>query len=436
MKLISIPPRLLIVLLALTLCASFAAGATRAAKRSTRVPARSTVQKARNAQVQKARNSQKVAKVKLVAGKGKKRISSRAASFRTRGRARSRGRARFMNASATGFVAGGPWREPTFADSTSGDNVDGEDLQVRRAAVEALGAFNGSVVVTDPQTGRILTIVNQRVAFGNGFQPCSTIKVVAALAGLSEGVISRDSQVQLYGRLRMDLTEALARSNNLYFANIGVKLGYDKIAWYSKMYGLGERAGLDIEGENAGFLPDAPPKNGGMGMMMSFGEGIKLTPLQLAALLSAIANGGTLNYLQYPRSQYEVDHFVPRVKRHLAIQQAIPELIPGLHGATSFGTARRANYDPNEPVFGKTGTCTDRATPTHLGWFGSFNEINGRKLAVVVLLTGGSHVSGPVASGIAGQIYRALSQQQAQPPLLVGQPESPIAMIMPPSPVW
>src|SRR5262245_37133696 len=66
------------------------------------------------------------------------------------------------------FVAGGPWLEPTYADSTLGDNVDGEDLAVRRAAVEALGPYNGTVVVADPQTGRLLTVVNQKLAFRNG----------------------------------------------------------------------------------------------------------------------------------------------------------------------------------------------------------------------------------------------------------------------------
>ena len=82
-------------------------------------------------------------------------------------------------------IAGGPWTSPTYADSTDGDNVDGEDLEIRRAAVDALGRYNGSVVVVDPATGRILTMVNQRLALGTGFQPCSTIKVSVALAGLA-----------------------------------------------------------------------------------------------------------------------------------------------------------------------------------------------------------------------------------------------------------
>src|SRR5690349_9897400 len=62
----------------------------------------------------------------------------------------------------------GLWTEPTYADSTNGDNVDGEDLVVRRAAAEALGPFNGSIVVVNPNSGRILTMVNQKLALGGG----------------------------------------------------------------------------------------------------------------------------------------------------------------------------------------------------------------------------------------------------------------------------
>ena len=304
------------------------------------------------------------------------------------------------------------WLEPDYADSTAGDVIDGEDLTVRRAAVDALGHYNGTVVVTDPETGRVLTIVNQKVAFRGGFQPCSTVKIYAALAGLNEGIIDRQSAMRLYGRTYMNLTDALARSNNPYFANIGVKLGYEKVAYYARLYGLGEKAVLNTPEEEAGTLPDGPPSNGGMGMMTSFGEGIRLTPLQLSATLAAIANGGTLYHLQWPRTQAEAANLLPQVKRHIQMQQLIPELVPGLLGATEYGTARRAHYASSEPIFGKTGTCTDRATPTHLGWFGSFNEVDGRKLVVVVLLTGGRMVNGPVASGIAGQIFQNLSQQK------------------------
>ena len=300
-----------------------------------------------------------------------------------------------------------PWTEPTYADSTSGDNVDGEDLTVRRAAVEALGAFNGSVVVVDPDSGRILTMVNQKLALGGGFTPCSTIKVSVALAALQEKLIDQTTKIRLYGRTKMALTEALARSNNYYFANLGVQLGYERFNYYARLFGYGETAGLDIPGERPGYFPPAPPKNGGMGMLTSFGEEISQTPLELAALISAVANGGTLYYLQYPKNQEEIDHFTPRVKRELEIKDQIAEIKPGMEGAVDFGTAHRARQE--EVIMGKTGTCSEART--HLGWFGSFNDSGPNKLVVVVLLTGGRPSIGPMAAGVAGDVYRHLAQE-------------------------
>jgi len=303
------------------------------------------------------------------------------------------------------LVRGGPWTEPTYADSTMGDNADGEDLEVRRSAVEALGAYNGSVVVADPKTGRILTIVNQRLALGSGFQPCSTIKVSVALAALSEKMLAGDGKLFRHGGY--NLTQALAHSNNYYFATLGTKLGFDKVSYYAHLFGYGEKAGLNIAGENPGRFPAMPPVNGGVGMLTSFGEEISQTPLQLAALMSALANGGTLYYLQYPRTAQEAAELVPRVKRQLDIGNLIPELKAGMRGAVEYGTARRAQQD--EPIAGKTGTCTD--SHTHLGWFGSFNDVGDNKLVVVVLLTGGRPAIGPMAAGVAGEVYRSLAQK-------------------------
>jgi len=309
-------------------------------------------------------------------------------------------------APAPAVIAGGPWTSPTYADSTDGDNIDGEDLDIRRAAVDSLGQYNGSVVVVDPATGRVLTMVNQKVALSSGFQPCSTVKVSVALAGLSEKVIQPSTKYRL-GGLRMDLTYALAHSNNYYFATLGQKLGYDRVSYYARLFGYGEKAGLNIAGEQPGHYPAAAPRNGGVGMLTSFGEEIQQTLLQLAALMSAIANGGTLNYLQYPRTQAEVQSFVPRVKRRLDIAAVIPMVKPGMRGAVEFGTAHRAREDG--AIAGKTGTCSENHT--HLGWFGSFNDVGERKLVVVVLLTGGRPAIGPLAAGIAGDVYRRLGEK-------------------------
>lgn len=307
-------------------------------------------------------------------------------------------------------VAGGPWLTPTYANSTEGDRIDGEDLAVRQAAVDALGGLNGSVIVSDPLTGRILTLVNQRLALTSGFQPCSTVKLYAAVAAIQEGLIDGSKPMKLSRHYAMDMTEALAKSNNQYFATLGRQLGYGNFAKHARALGLGERAGWNIAGEQPGiFPPDAPaPILGGMGMMTSFGEGITLTPLQLAAVLNAFANGGKLWYLQHPKNETEILSFEPKLKRLLALSPIVDEMRNGLLGTTEWGTGQRAGEGVVTSLFGKTGTCTDRRSPTHLGWFGSFSNDPQRPLTVVVMLTGKGEINGPVASRVAGDIYRRL----------------------------
>src|SRR5207245_2390238 len=123
---------------------------------------------------------------------------------------------------------------PTFADSASDDVPTYDDPQVRHAALDALGRYNGTVVAVDPNTGRILP------------------------------------------------------------------------------------------DEHPGALPTRPPAYGGVARMSSFGEGIQMTPLQLAALASAVANGGTLYFLQYSPAEDGRGSFEPRIKRQLDIASLLP----------------------------------------------------------------------------------------------------------------
>ncbi len=353
---------------------------------------------------------------------GKKSAHLRLASYpRTRSGvllSRNRRRRVFFN----------PWTEPTFADSTIGDSIEGDDLVVRKAAADALGRYNGTVVVSDPQTGRILSIVNQRLALKGAFQPCSTVKVIVSFAALRESIVNADTRVKLSRRYSLDMTTALARSVNSYFARLGEELGFERVEAYSKLFGLGEKAGLDIHGEEAGYLAAEPPKTG-VGMMTSFGDGIRLTPLELTSIVTAVANGGTMYYLQYPKNQNEALHFAPRVRRELDIARYIPAIRPGMMGAVEYGTARRAVFDQTDPVLGKTGTCTDTAQPgVHLGWFGSYNEVGKNRVVVVVLLTGGRGVAGPVAAQVAGSVYRNLAAQNYFGPEPAAAPTKLVSM--------
>src|SRR6266404_2379993 len=295
------------------------------------------------------------------------------------------------------------------SDETTGDATAGEDPVVRQAAADALGNMNGTVLAIEPTSGRILAMVNQKLALSSGAQPCSTIKVSVALSALSEDLITKDTQVALGRRSRMNLTTALAHSNNAYFEALGRRLGFEKVSFYAHQYGLGELAGYNIAGEQMGTYPqeEISSKLGGVGKMCSFGEGISMTPLQLGAMVSAIANGGTLYYLQHPTAPEEVANFEPRVKRHLDIAPLIPEISDGMAAAVSYGTARslRVNFNEEE-ILGKTGTCSKAGT--RYGWFASYAKTDVGRIVVVVFLQGGRPTFGPKAAEISGRMYRNL----------------------------
>lgn len=294
-------------------------------------------------------------------------------------------------------------------DITEGDVTAGEDPVVRKAAIDALGNMNGTVVAIEPTSGRVLAMVNQKLALSSGAQPCSTIKLSVALAALSEGLITKETEVRLGGRYHMNLTMALAHSNNAYFEAVGRQLGFERVAYYAHQFGLGELAGYGIAGESPGLYPDEviPTNLGGVGKMCSFGEGVSMTPLQLGALVTAIANGGTLYYLQHATTSEQVANFEPRVKRRLDIAPLIPEISDGMEGAVEYGTARslRVNFNEEE-VLGKTGTCSHAGT--RYGWFASYAKTDIGHIVVVVFLEGGRPTFGPKAAEIAGHIYRNL----------------------------
>jgi len=297
----------------------------------------------------------------------------------------------------------------TDQDLTQGDITAGEDPVVRQAAIAALGNMYGTVVAIDPSNGRILAMVNQKLALSSGAEPCSTIKVSVALAALSEGIITKDTPVNLGGSYHMNLTEALAHSNNLYFETLGRNLGFERVRHYANQFGLGELAGYNIPGEQLGVYPDQPlpADRGGVGRMCSFGESVSMTPLQLGALVSAISNGGTLYYLQHPTTPDQVVNYQPRIKRTLDIRNLIPEIQDGMHAAVEYGTARSLRVNFNQfPVMGKTGTCSNNGT--RFGWFASYADTQYGRIVTVIFLEGGRPTFGPKAAELTGYFYKNL----------------------------
>jgi penicillin-binding protein 2 len=294
----------------------------------------------------------------------------------------------------------------------SRDITTGEDPEVRRVAINALGNHAGTVVVMDPKTGRVYSLVNQEWGVRRGFKPCSTIKLVTGLAGLNEKVIDTNYTEAAFDRYHLDLTSALARSNNTYFQQVGGRVGFDKMITYARELGLGEKTGINEPSEFSGRLPDV--KTGfALNRMSSHGDDFEVTAVQLATLVSAMANGGRLLTPQVPRTRQEDSQFKTKVRRQVNIEpDAWQRMVPGMVGAVNYGSGKRA-YDPLQTVAGKTGTCIGDGR-TWLGLFTSYAPLVNPKLAVVVI-TRGTDAHSHLPAAVAGQIYRDLNHRFGTP---------------------
>src|SRR5690242_7692013 len=285
------------------------------------------------------------------------------------------------------------------------DDLTGEDPEVRRVAVNALGNHAGTVVVMDPMTGRVYAVVNQEWAFHRGFKPCSTIKLVTGVAGLSENAIPLVDTAN--DGFRLDLTSALAHSDNGFFQQVGARIGPEKMVNYARELGLGEKTGINVPFEFAGKLPDVRPDVVER-RMFSHADGFQVTPLQLGALVSAMANGGRLLTPQIPHSVKEANKMAPKVRRVLPITAEVwQRMVPGMVGAVNYGTGQRA-YDPTQTVAGKTGTCI--GDNGWVGLFTSYAPLANPRLAVVVIAEG-TDGRRHFPAAVAGEIYRQLNHR-------------------------
>jgi penicillin-binding protein 2 len=285
------------------------------------------------------------------------------------------------------------------------DDMTGEDPEVRRVAIKALGFHAGTVVVMDPMSGRVYSVVNQEWGLRRGFKPCSTIKLVTGVAGLSENVIPvMDTANDGY---RTDLTSALAHSDNPYFQQVGSRIGFDKMVNYARELGLGEKTGANVPLEFPGRLPEMSPGFSER-RMFSHADGFEVTPLQLGTLVSAMANGGKLLVPQIPRTAKEQSKFDVKVRRQLPITtDTWQRMVPGMVGAVNYGSGRKA-YDPTQTVAGKTGTCI--GSGGWVGLFTSYAPLANPRLAVVVIAQG-TDARRHFPAAVAGEIYRELNHR-------------------------
>lgn len=295
---------------------------------------------------------------------------------------------------------------PEVAALVAQDETSGEDAEVRRVALEALGSHAGTVVVMDARTGRIHAVVNQDWALRRAWRPASIMKLTTALAGVGERLFEPDEPRRVSAKEPpMDLTRALAVSNNPYFRLLGERVGGEHILDYARRLGFGEATGINYERESAGRLPPYRAAGANAGRLGAYGEGVEATPVQLAALAAAIANGGTLVVPRVARTPQERAQFAAQVHRRVDIPRDVLQRIAGgMRASVNYGSGKGAS-NPSLAVAGKTGTVSNGEAST--GLFISYAPAEDARLVVVVGIRGEDE-SGPVAAGIAGAIYRAL----------------------------
>jgi penicillin-binding protein 2 len=278
------------------------------------------------------------------------------------------------------------------------------------------------------------------------YPPASTYKIVTAVAALAEGVVTPDTSVYCPGHYRfgnrtyrcwkhsghgaVNLKRALSESCDVYFYQIGQRLGVNRLASYANRLGLGKKTGVEMEHEKSGLIPTAEwkmkrygrPWQEGETLSIAIGQGFNLvTPLQLALMTATVANGGVLykpTLIETVRDpdgriveQFQptvVDRFDGQGHNLQIVKEALIEAVNGRHG-----TARRARLK-NITVAGKTGTAqvVRLKQYKHLkeedipykyrdhAWFTCFAPAEKPEIAVTVLVEHGLH-GGSAAAPIA-----------------------------------
>jgi penicillin-binding protein 2 len=373
------------------------------------------------------------------------------------------------------------------------------ERRLQQRARQAFGDATGVAIAADPRDGRVLCYLNLPSFDPNSFvggisrdewdslrmnplhpltnrgiqglyPPGSLFKIVLAIAALEEGIITPEDKFFCNGRYRLgsrdfrcwrkaghgsvDLHQAIVQSCDVYFYQLGQRLGIDRIQAYAKMFGLGQRTGIGLDGEKTGLVPSPEWKRKRFGepwyegetLIVSIGQGALLvTPIQVVSLLSAVTNGGTLFT---PRLVERVEStegkvFVESASARDApirfssrtaeiVQEALRDVV-----ASEKGTGKRARME-GVAVAGKTGTAQvirmdDQRSPgdeTPLterdhAWFACYAPAESPEIVVVVLVEHGGH-GGETAAPIAREILEEYFRSDQPDETLAASPASEV----------
>lgn len=305
------------------------------------------------------------------------------------------------NGAATGRLGSARLEEVSAPEAIS-ESFPGEDKHLRAAALSALGKHKGSVIIMNPNTGRLYTIVNQDWALREEWSPASVFKIITALSALDEAKITAGERISIPDlNEKLTLTEALTISRNEYFEIAGKRVGANKLLAYAREFGLGEPTQVNFAGEADGYLP-ATGNSVDAGHLGMYGEQVKMTPMQIAVMTSALANNGNIVVPFAGEAEKPA-----RVRRRIKISpESISTIVRSMRSAVETGTGKGA-YTDSFAVAGKTGTV--RIENMDTGLFASFAPIENPRFVVVVAIREPA-ANGLAAAEIAGKIYRILGE--------------------------
>ncbi|MDD5131390.1 MAG: penicillin-binding protein 2 [bacterium] len=357
--------------------------------------------------------------------------------------------------------------------SNSGNDLELTiDAEVQRLVQDALQGVNGAAVVMNPRSGEVIALASSpgfnpntflrpvtrgefqylfknrgRPLFNKAIQaqypPGSGFKIVTTAAGLQEGFIIPEEKLECTGEMvlgtynqvfrcwkkdghgKIPLNTAIAQSCDVFFYQLGLRLGVTRIANYAKKFGLGSLTGIDLPSEKKGIVPDRDWKKrvvkeawyDGDTLNMCIGQGyLWVTPLQMAGIFSAVANDGPYYRPKIVKKIISPDgkvyhDFFPEEQGIVELdRQNWHTIKKGLEDAVTYGTGRQA-YIRGLKVAGKTGTAQNPQGIDH-AWFGCLAPVDNPQVVIVVFVEHGGH-GGVVAAPIARRILEGYFKKSA-----------------------
>jgi cell division protein FtsI (penicillin-binding protein 3) len=317
------------------------------------------------------------------------------------------------------------------------------------AGVREFGAAGGSVVVMDPTTGEILAMANaptfnpnvytrvpeqnrRNRAIQDLYEPGSTFKIVTAAAALEEGLITPEDKIDVSaglirlagGRVVDDVhrygvlsfTDVIVKSSNVGAIKVGFRLGAERLSRYVARFGFGHTIVSDFRGENPGIVWEPTRLDDGAVASVSMGYQVGVTPMQMAAAVSSVANGGTLLEPHVVRATIKDGRraeVAPKTVRRTISERTAGQLTAIMESVVEEGTAKKAQI-PGYTIAGKTGTAhkviDGRYSPTEYNAsFVGFLPSRKPALTIVVVIDS-PHGSGYMGGAVAAPIFKRIAE--------------------------